>query len=250
MTRTGRILRATVFRAGKKRRVWIGMGWRIRLVVDPGAPLHKYIGTAEWELAKWIKRFTERGTLCFDVGGYDAHVAMILARRTRARVCCFEPEEERVARIRENLKMNPTLANHVRVVPTFVSDRTRLDPREDTLDDLIAQGRVVEPDFLKIDVEGQEMGVLRGAAKLLAERKPHVLLEIHSNRLALECLVYLEELGYKPDRVPQRRWLKENRGTGPNEWMAAYGQSRAEADARREMQMAGAEALTKQTGPA
>jgi FkbM family methyltransferase len=37
-----------------------------------------------------------------------------------------------------------------------------------TLDWLIAEGAVPHPDFLKVDVEGQEAGVFLGAKQMLA----------------------------------------------------------------------------------
>ena len=225
----GRTMRLTIFRSGKQRRVWFGMGRGIKLTIDPHAPLHKYIGTIECELSPSIKRLTERGTLCFDIGGYDAQFAMTLARRSGAKVCSFEIAEERAAAMRDNITLN-VLNSQVRVINTNVSDRTAACPREDTVDDMIAQGHVFVPDFVKIDVEGDEMKVLRGATHLLRSRMPHVLVEIHSTELALECLQYLERIGYKPETIARRRWLRENRGTGRNEWLVARGHDRSRSN--------------------
>jgi FkbM family methyltransferase len=52
------------------------------------------------------------------------------------------------------------------------------------------------PDFIKCDVEGAEVEVFRGAQRLLAERRPRILCEIHSepNREAL--LADLKRFGY------------------------------------------------------
>ena len=227
MSAVGKALRATVFRPEKVRPVLVGQGRCIKLVVDAEAPLHKYVGTAEKELAPYIKRFASPGARCFDVGGYDGHLALTLARLTGAEVWCFEASAERVARIERNLELNEKLARHVRLLQTYVANETVEVPRSDTLDDLVAS-ETFEPDFVKIDVEGAEMQVLTGATQLLRERKPHLLIEIHSARLALECLVHLEDVGYHPEPtiVPQRRWLKEHRGSARNEWIVAAGRDR------------------------
>jgi hypothetical protein len=52
------------------------------------------------------------------------------------------------------------------------------------------------PDVIKIDVEGAELLVLRGARKTLQEGKPRVLLEVHSDSLKIECRGFLGRLGY------------------------------------------------------
>lgn len=51
----------------------------------------------------------------------------------------------------------------------------------------------IEPDLLKIDVEGYEYEVLVGARRLLEERKPPICLELH--------LDLLEKRGIEPRRV-------------------------------------------------
>ena len=51
----------------------------------------------------------------------------------------------------------------------------------------------VEPDLVKIDVEGYEYEVLVGARRLLGERKPPICLELH--------LDLLDRRGIEPRRV-------------------------------------------------
>jgi FkbM family methyltransferase len=64
-----------------------------------------------------------------------------------------------------------------------------------SIDEEIEQ-RELEPDLLKIDVEGYEDEVLLGAARLLQRRKPRICLELH--------LDLLERRGIKPRRVLAR----------------------------------------------
>lgn len=50
-------------------------------------------------------------------------------------------------------------------------------------------------DFIKVDVEGMEADVLKGARKLIAERKPYVYFE-SEDRTRSECVAIMKSLGY------------------------------------------------------
>lgn len=52
------------------------------------------------------------------------------------------------------------------------------------------------PDFMKIDVEGHEMSVLRGAKRLLAENPPDMLIEFHATELYHQCIELLTAAKY------------------------------------------------------
>jgi FkbM family methyltransferase len=51
-------------------------------------------------------------------------------------------------------------------------------------------------DLIKIDVEGYELHVLKGARKLLESKHPHVLCEIHDSPSLVDTLEYMSALGY------------------------------------------------------
>jgi FkbM family methyltransferase len=71
-----------------------------------------------------------------------------------------------------------------------------------SLDHFVASTGVV-PDMIKIDVDGYEMNVLRGAVRTLAREKPIVLLELHTDRKLRfgtsrqEVVAQLFDLGYE-----------------------------------------------------
>lgn len=69
----------------------------------------------------------------------------------------------------------------------------------DTID-LYCSRNKVSPDFIKIDVEGNELPVLYGGVYTLQKNKPGLLIEIDSRIVgidqALETLLFLRSLGY------------------------------------------------------
>lgn len=65
-----------------------------------------------------------------------------------------------------------------------------------SLDSLAAEGELPLPDLVKIDVEGAEALLLRGARRLLGEHRPKLVIELHGAAVAREVLTILEDLGY------------------------------------------------------
>jgi FkbM family methyltransferase len=63
--------------------------------------------------------------------------------------------------------------------------------------DQLCEHLKIQPDVLKIDVEGSEMHVLRGASKLLKYKNPAIFLSTHSKKLKQSCLQVLKAYGYK-----------------------------------------------------
>jgi hypothetical protein len=146
----------------------------------------------------------------------------VLAARCRARVIGYEPDPIARARLHANLALNPQLAAQIEVSPEAVGRHS--GPGTVTLDgDLARRGLLAEVGLLKIDVEGPELEVLAGARGLLAERRPHVIVETHSAALEDGCAQLLCDAGYRPRILTQRRRLPENRAAVHNRWLIATG---------------------------
>jgi hypothetical protein len=65
--------------------------------------------------------------------------------------------------------------------------------------------------------------VLDGARRILAERRPHLVIETHGRDVERACAELLREYGYAPLVVDQRRVLKEGRPNPENRWLVAEG---------------------------
>jgi FkbM family methyltransferase len=76
--------------------------------------------------------------------------------------------------------------------PAAASEAVRVEV--ETVDGLVASGRIPAPDIIKMDVEGAEVGVVRGAATTLSTHRPTLLVEVHDCWAQLQPL--LDDHGY------------------------------------------------------
>ena len=74
-----------------------------------------------------------------------------------------------------------------------------------TLDDLVTKG-LPEPDFIKIDVEGAEEFVLKGAIGLLQRKRPFLMIEVHSPEIGERCLSILKPF-YKNIHITETKQM-------------------------------------------
>ena len=185
----------------------------------------------KWEgqsLRLWVAA-AHRARVILDVGANSGLYS--LAAKTiapAATVVAVEPIE----RIRERLRTNVELNGFdIGIVPRALSDRdgtgTMLDTGQELelratldpegvvlhgersrpvsvpiarLDTLVGSGAIPEPDLLKIDVEGHEAAVLRGMPAVL-DKRPRIVLEVHSDEVAIQVGEILEPLGYPMYRI-------------------------------------------------
>ena len=65
------------------------------------------------------------------------------------------------------------------------------------LDTLVERGEVPPPDVIKVDVEGAEAMVLRGATRTLEAHAPRLVIELHGLDVAREVVGLLHAAGYR-----------------------------------------------------
>ncbi len=150
--------------------------------------------------------------ISFDIGAHSGLYTLLLARNSR-QVFAFEPLPRNLAYLVRTLSTNGIANAHV--IPWAVGGETRLDGfrigehtsegRVDpggtlpvftvTCDAFSARYQVV-PTLIKIDVEGTELDVLKGARETLQKGKPAILLSTHGDNVKNECLRFLHDVGY------------------------------------------------------
>jgi hypothetical protein len=77
-----------------------------------------------------------------------------------------------------------------------LSDSGSVEVAMVSLDSIVETGRFPDPQLVKIDVEGAELGVLRGAVRLLERARPTILLATHGAEIHRQCCDFLEASGY------------------------------------------------------
>lgn len=164
------------------------------------------------------------GSVVWDVGanmGLFSFAAAGLAG-PKGHVYSFEPDVTLVSLLRRSARLNPDAAP-VQVIPCAVSDSISLAEfniamRSRASNSLAGFGasqtggvretqtvltvsldwmaeRIPPPDVLKIDVEGAELSVFHGAARMLKTRRPIIIFESHRENRE-EVSAQLLRLGY------------------------------------------------------
>lgn len=198
-----------------------GLGRGLRMDIDFAHETRMFLGLYEIEISRHLRRMCTSGTRSFDVGAAEGFDSLVFAKLTGAAVASFEREEALMGRLRHTVGLNPTLAPLIAPVLATVGSG---EMGSLALDEYAEHHFV--PDFMKIDVEGAEADVLRGATRILQDRGPALLVEVHSAQLEQECGSIMVRWGYRPLVVSQRRLWPDTRGIAHNRWLVADARGR------------------------
>jgi FkbM family methyltransferase len=199
---------------------------RVRILQGPlrgrrwvaGASNHGcWLGSFEADKQRAFRHVVAPGMVVYDVGANVGFYTLLAAHLVGdgGQVAAFEPVPRNLAFLRQHVALNGLRAVRVHDVALsdaegtarfdlgeessmgHLSDRGTLEVRTTTLDAVVARGELRPPDVLKIDVEGAEARVLRGAARTLATARPTILLATHGPAVHAECLALLRAAGYE-----------------------------------------------------
>jgi FkbM family methyltransferase len=182
-----------------------------------GSGNHGYwIGSYEYEKRRLFESNVRAGAVIFDIGahvGFYTLLASVLVGRN-GKVFAFEPLPRNLEYLYRHLQINGI--ENVHVVEAAVSDSSGTSQFEEgrdsstgrlerhgtlrvrtvCMDERMRSGEVCPPDCIKIDVEGGELGVLRGCRSILARYRPTVFLATHGVELYRQCCGLLASMKY------------------------------------------------------
>lgn len=197
-------------------RVKGGVNKGYRWIAGSGA--HTYwIGIYESEKQRTLRRLVRPGMQVLDLGANVGFYTLAFSRLVgpTGQVWAFEPASENLRYLRSHVELN-ALAN-VTVVAAAVGSVTgfsMFDPgpassmgklhrrgsvrvRVVTLDQLIAAREIATPDVIKVDIEGGEAEMLRGAKRLLESGHTTWLIALHGARASEEVREVLSDFSYQ-----------------------------------------------------
>ena len=187
-----------------------GKCWIVR------SAIHRcWLGFYEYKKQRLICKEVRPNTVFFDVGANVGFYSLLASKLLgQGKVYAFEPLSRNLEYLEKHLALN--CATNVEVLGLAVSDTNgsatfaieptgfmgRLADEGDvtvptaTLDSLVEAGRILPPDYIKMDIEGAELLALRGASKIFQRHHPVLFLATHGRQVHTECIRLLHSWGY------------------------------------------------------
>ncbi len=162
------------------------------------------LGTYERHLVATITTHVQPGAITYDIGANAGYLTLVMAKLVgrQGHIFAFEPDPKNIKALEANLQINglsnvtavaKAVSNNSGIV-TFASfdyslvghiaqdntpdDANLFQVESTSLDDFVFIENNPKPTFIKIDVEGAEEQVLRGALRVLRDVRPVILAEI------------------------------------------------------------------------
>ena len=211
---------------------WVGLEAGVTLLLDPEDLVQRVLlleGVWESQVWRGIAVHLREGAVFMDVGAHIGYYSLKAARLVGAsgRVLSIEPNPPVRRLLEANIAANH--ATNVSIQSFAMSDRNSaavlfhgppgntalaslagagqtvmVETR--TMDDFVAEAGITRVDVVKIDVEGAELLVLRGATGTLSRLRPVLILELIGGNLGAmgvrvdEVHSFLRSAGYGPGR--------------------------------------------------
>jgi FkbM family methyltransferase len=192
------------------------------LHLNPRTGKTYFDGGGEPEVQLALQQHLREGMTFYDIGANIGFFSLLAARLVgkEGRVVAFEADPEIAARLREHMERNafgwimveqravwsePRTVFFARTDPATSPDRglghvvsasagDTIQVSAASLDDYTRTQPA--PDFLKCDVEGSEVEVFRGAQRLLKEKRPGIICEMHSEENQRILVAEFARFGY------------------------------------------------------
>ena len=176
----------------------------------------------EHSMLNAMRKTLQRGDLILDVGANIGNHTLYLAVVAGCRVVAFEPNPILAAPLLESIALNG-LEEQVALIPkgvgateskgvfkelkpsnlgaqslSLIDETEKVTDTENLLEIIPLDSILFEQPVkaIKIDVEGMELDVLKGAKKLIEKDRPNLFIESHNTEQFMLIYKFLEEFGY------------------------------------------------------
>lgn len=236
--RHGLFLPATIAKCLATTPLWVELQSGVKMLLDPGDLISRVLlETGEWDPDTWkaIAVHLPSGGTFIDVGAHMGHCSLMAAILVgpSGRVIAIEANPEMVEQLRRNIHASSATINvqsmacsdsetlvDLYVAPHANSGSSSFSAHNASLggssqkgyciqarplDAILDELKVSRVDVLKIDVEGAELKVLRGAKGTLTRHRPVLIVELDDQLLramgtsSSEICNVLASYGYIPD---------------------------------------------------
>jgi len=190
-----------------------------------GSGVHGYwIGCYERQKCEKMLPLLASNLVAYDIGAHVGYYTLLFARYCKW-AYAFEPNPRNVFFLKRHIAMNGI--PNVTVLPVAISDRAtylrfddsldssmgRLDVngnvivRTETIDGLV-EGRLIEPPgVMKIDVEGEELNVVKGALRTIRMYRPALAIAIDAEQNRGPLVDVLKRNGYSIEFIAENEVL-------------------------------------------
>jgi len=217
-----RFVKRFLFKTGtREKRIACGLARKIKMKIDFANKSQRYLGLDEREIQSSFKKFAVSSSVFVDIGASDGYYGLIYYKWNKKGELYLCDADPTYAELQKNhFAMNEFSMEHVHFVSKFISNTS--DENHVALDDLLSniKGSI----FIKIDVDGAELQVLKGMESTLKYNNCELIVETHSKGLEVDCTEYLHTLGYKTKIIPNAWWrffVPEKRPFAHNRWFSA-----------------------------
>lgn len=211
-----------------------GITFAVRMPEDKGI----WTGTYEIDFATRLAAAVKPGCVAYDIGSWHGFFAGVMAAQETNQVQVFEPLPANAERIRKLVSLNPSksitlhacavadcdMEMDLMIMPEtsmakLTTSQFQVNRTSQTsvrvlvrsIDSIVAAGEAPAPNLMKIDVEGAEVLVLKGAINTLRSHRPEIFAEVHSSDLLAQCERLLKGEGYTIELLDEDRALARER---------------------------------------
>lgn len=211
----------------------------LQIYIDPISNLGKdYLHNHDDFIYLHLQKYNFKNSVFYDIGAHFGLHTMAFSKiaGNDGKVYAFEPHPLNTERLNKNISKNIETCDNITVIKTAITDhkgtvsfemitdlesgwssssgiladdhkKTETDVKKhiqvnaDTIDNLVLNNAIAKPDYIKIDVEGEEFKVIKGAEQTIRQFKPVLFIEIHTIECMYQIQKSLAEWGYKIELI-------------------------------------------------